>query len=661
MKILFLMSQIPYPLDTGAKIRTFNLISNLSRENSITLFTFGDAGQESQKITALREFCKKIELVHKTENNIFISALFNLFSGCPYAVDKYYSKEMSDKIAGLLEKESFDLIHCDSLQVSRNVLKLKNIPKILTEHNIESQILQRAAERESDILKKAYLYLQYLKLKKYEIFACKQFDRVITVSEEDKKFLSKFISEDKISVVPNGVDTGYFSPQSIVRSPQNEETLVFTGSMDWLPNRDAVTYFCKDILPLIWNVKKNLRFYIVGRNAPKSIVELGKNDARIVVTGSVDDVRPYMERTIVFVVPLRIGGGTRLKILEAFAMGKAVVSTSIGCEGLDVIDGENIAIVDKPIDFAYRVMELLNNEGLRNRLALNGRSLVEKKYRWDTVSGLLDKAWHDLVNKRAFPILLYHDICDDDFDINNADPARRPYILNKSEFEKQMKHLHDNGYKTIGLKEFYGDRFSYDHDKAVIIAFDDGLASNYKTALPILRRYGLKAVFFIIAGKVGQLDMMSWSQIRKLVDSGMEIGSHSLTHAVPIELSESALRQELEYSKRVLEGNLKIKIDYFSSPTGFYNPKLPELAKKAGYRAVLISRAALNRAGERFILNKTSVKRGCDLKRFISIVQRDGATFIELSSQQEMRNRLKRILGRSTYDTVRNLVLGRAR
>jgi len=638
MNILLLISQLPYPADTGAKIRTFNLIKHLSKRHSITLVSFGDFGKEADKISNLRQFCREIELALKKQINDYMLAFKNLFSNYPYSVSKYYSGEISNLISKLLQAEKFDLIHCDSVQMSLNVLKFKNTPKILTEHNIESQIIKRLSENEPNVFKRAYFYIQYLKLKNYEIFAAKRFDRVVTVSEEDKRFLAKYIPDGNISVVPNGVDTEYFkrNTHDAIGNTPNEDSIIFTGSMDWLPNEDAVLYFCNEILPLIWQKNAGVKFYVVGRNPSAKITEFGKKDHRIIVTGTVDDVRPYMEKSKVFVAPLRIGGGTRLKILEAMAMEKAVISTSVGCEGLNVENGKNIVIVDKPDEFSARTVELLQNRELRTSLAVSGRALSEEKYDYKIVSKALDIAW-DITAKAKIPILLYHDIREDSFDIKKLEPRLGPYIIKRSDFETQMQWLAKSA-------------------KPAMIVFDDGWKSNYEIAYSVLKQHGLSATFFVTIENIGKPEMMTWDQLREMANNDMKIGSHSLTHKIPVSLNAKELEYELSESKKLLEEKLKIPIDYFSSPTGFYNPIMPEVAKNIGYKAVLISNTSLSSPND-FILNKTSIKRSYDFKTFISIVEQNPLIFKELNRKQNIRNGFKKALGPKIYDFARTLIL----
>jgi glycosyltransferase involved in cell wall biosynthesis len=456
MKILFLVSQLPYPPDTGAKIRVYNLLKRLSSRHDITVFTFGDEKEEKFKIEAVGKFCARMVVMPRNGRSKYVELFMNLCSGLPYNIQKRYSKDMVEMIRTSIGQGDYDLIHCDSLQASVNVLSVMGIPKILTEHNIEAFIMQRYAESTANPIKRLAIYGQYRKLVNYEFSACGKFDRVVAVSEEDARVIRAQVTglKSQVAIVPNGVDTEYFKPstkddgrevslrgarplkldattqspygeashskneiaspaygglamtrvaklarndesQYAIRNTNHPPSLAFTGSMDWLPNVDAVEYFCKDILPLIWKVKEDARFYIVGRNPAKNIIELGKRDTRIVVTGSVEDVRPYLEKAKAFVVPLRIGGGTRLKILEAMAMECPVVSTSIGAEGIEVTPGEDILIADEPAAFADRVIALFDCGELRERIGQAGRSLVENKYDWDIIAEKLDEVWRE--------------------------------------------------------------------------------------------------------------------------------------------------------------------------------------------------------------------------------------------------------------------------
>jgi glycosyltransferase involved in cell wall biosynthesis len=216
----------------------------------------------------------------------------------------------------------------------------------------------------------------------------------VCVSVEDQAKLASICPGIETEVIPNGVDLDYFKPEAI---DQDRVNLVFTGSMDWQPNEDAVLYFCNHILPLIRAELPEIEFYIVGSNPSERVLRLRELKG-VVVTGSVEDVRPYIADASVYVVPLRIGGGTRLKILQALAMRKAVVSTSIGCEGLNLQPDDHLLVADEPQPFAAHVIRLAKDRPFRDRLGRNGGVLVQKKYNWDIIVKRLDLAYRRLAS-----------------------------------------------------------------------------------------------------------------------------------------------------------------------------------------------------------------------------------------------------------------------
>ncbi|MBF0217285.1 MAG: glycosyltransferase [Candidatus Omnitrophica bacterium] len=664
MNILILMSQLPFRPDTGAKIRTFNLIRELAPKHDITIVAYGRKKKDLYKARALEKFCREIVIVERHAVFGYLKLLEGLFSRLPYGVIRYSSGAMKKALEKLTSSKKYDLIHCDSLQMSLNMRGIKGIPRLLTEHNIESEIVRRLAEKEKEGLRKAFLGSQYLKLKRYEIEACRSFPNVVTVSELDRGYLADHVNGEKLHVVPNGVDAAYFRPglsREDEPSPERAKDLVFTGSMDWPPNEDAVVYFSEQILPLIWNWNPEVRFSVVGRAPSKRVLDLGAQDDRVRVTGEVDDVRPYIDGASVFVVPLRVGGGTRLKILEAMAMARPVVSTPVGAEGLLVTERENIVIAKTPYEFAGVVLELLSDKGRRDTLGKAGRKLVEDKYGWDRIAPELDKVWFEASGAGELPILLYHDIAGDDDDITSVDARRKPYVLKISEFERQMKYLHDEGFRTVGLDEFPSLADHPQKNKLVAIVFDDGLMSNYRMALPVLMKYGQKAAFFITAGRVGENGMMDWDQIIRLKKAGMTIGSHSMSHSIPLELDQDELRYELRGSKELLEEKLDAKIDLFSSPTGYHDPRLARTARMCGYAKMLVSKPRLNKLKNRFILSKTSIKRGYSFGKFIRIVERKPAEYVTLSAEHGVRKGMRAILGYKGYEFLRAGILGGVR
>jgi len=234
-------------------------------------------------------------------------------------------------------------------------------------------------------------------LAKAEKFYVQQADHLLTVSELDRRFFSQYIDAYKITVIPTGVDTDYFQP---THGEENPNSLVFTGSLDWLPNDDAMSYFLTELLPRIRYYVPQATFCIAGRNPSPKIRALAIRHG-VQVTGRVQDIRPYIRSAAVYVVPLRIGGGTRLKIFEAMAMGKAIISTSIGAEGLPVENGENIIVRDDPDQFALSAARLLLDSEYRRRLGSAARQLVSTNYSWKVAAAKFDMVLRKVVTKRA--------------------------------------------------------------------------------------------------------------------------------------------------------------------------------------------------------------------------------------------------------------------
>ena len=393
--------RLPVPSDSGAKIRTFNLIKQLSVFAKVTLLTFDFEGKKRVP-EALQELgIDTVTLRASEKTNPFF-----LFSKKPFSIRKYYSIVLCQKIRELIVKDKYDLVHFDHIHTAQYINDINDIPSVIDEHNIEFKILERCVNPESNIFKKLIFKQQASKMSKFEASIATEASCCLTVSELDKVELLKLAHNNvKVEIIPNGVDTDYFSSAQKTDNKLlglKEDALVFTGSMDWLPNSDAVEYFCADILPLIWQKKPETKFYVVGKNPPEKIKKLGHKDKRIIITGMVSDVRPFIIKSKVFVVPLRIGGGTRLKILEALSMQKAVVSTTIGAEGIDIIDGRHILLADKPKDFSNKVISLLEDLELTNNLGKQGRKLVLEKYDWQIIGKSLLEIYRQIIsNYRA--------------------------------------------------------------------------------------------------------------------------------------------------------------------------------------------------------------------------------------------------------------------
>jgi glycosyltransferase involved in cell wall biosynthesis len=342
-----------------------------------------------------------VTLVPVRDRNVIQKISAVMFAAAPYSVSKYWSREMEAAIEKLISANSFDVVHFEQIHMAHYRKFCNRHPCLVDQQNVEHRILERCANMEKSLFKRRLFLAQARKMKAFEATQVAGFSACSAVSDEDGRVLMNLVRNKRpVYTLPNGVDTEFFRSRAhhICESPE-EDALVFTGSMDWLPNADAASYFCKDILPLIWAVKPNVRFYIVGKGPSGRSNEFA--DVRIIQTGRVDDVRAFTARSKVVVVPLRIGGGTRVKILEAMSMERAIVSTSTGAEGIEYTVDTDIILADRPEVFARKVVLLLDDNEKRRALGMAGRKLVLEKYDWNIVGQKLNRIYGDILQCEA--------------------------------------------------------------------------------------------------------------------------------------------------------------------------------------------------------------------------------------------------------------------
>jgi sugar transferase (PEP-CTERM/EpsH1 system associated) len=389
LRILWLKTELLHPVDKGGKIRTYHMLKELKRDHHITYLTLDDGTAAKDARELAQEYCHQLICVPHQQRQKFTPGFYgelaiNLISDLPYAIAKYKSTEMRRQIIELTRKDNYDVVICDFLAPAVNVPRELSCPTLLFQHNVEAMIWKRHSEVQASTLKHAYLLGQWRKMQAFESVMCRRFDRVIAVSREDSELMMREYQVTAIDDVPTGVDTEFFRPRRAeTREPLN---LVFTGSMDWLPNEDAINYFTSQLMPLIKNRLPGVTLTVVGRNPYPALIELSRRDRAIIVTGRVEDVRPYMERAAAYVVPLRIGGGTRLKIFEAMAMHKPIVSTTIGAEGLPVRHEAELLLADKPEEFAAAVVRVLTDQEFAFHLGRRAARLVREQFGWNRVA-----------------------------------------------------------------------------------------------------------------------------------------------------------------------------------------------------------------------------------------------------------------------------------
>jgi polysaccharide biosynthesis protein PslH len=395
MRILWLNAGLLLPLDKGGKLRTWHLMRHLARRHEITYASFREPNEPRPHLDGMLEVCARLETVPRRETikrslRFYADAARYLIDPQPYAVAKYRSPEYAAMVSSLLASGRFDVLVCDFLPPVVNLPQRLPCPAVLFTHNVEAEIWRRHADVAGG-LGGALLRTQWRRMDRFEREAVKRFGLVLAVSDTDRETLERLYSPAApVVVVPTGVDTRFFTPSA---APVTRGRLVFTGSMDWLPNEDGVVWFCRDALPAIRREEPDATLTIVGR-APTPAVRRLSEIPGVEVTGRVEDVRAHIAAASVYVVPLRIGGGTRLKIFEAMSMGKATVATAIGAEGLPITPGEHLLVAadNDATAFASSVVRLLRDADLRRRIGDSARQLVLERYDWEAAATALDVA-----------------------------------------------------------------------------------------------------------------------------------------------------------------------------------------------------------------------------------------------------------------------------
>jgi sugar transferase (PEP-CTERM/EpsH1 system associated) len=388
MRILWIKAGGLVPPDSGGKIRSYNILRELARNHSVTFFSFY-ATHENDGHAALAQIfdesiCVPLSLSAEKSARAMSQYISSVLSFQPYSVSKHFRSSVKRKLASLLEQQKFDIIVCDFIFAAPAVPWNFPCAKVLFTHNVEAMIWQRHFQMANNFWWKAVAWREWKTMDRTEKRYLRRADHVLTVSEADRNVFLSTIESEKITAIPTGVDVEYFRPEAA--QAECADSLVFTGSMDWLPNEEGIFYFVQEVLPLIRRQRPGISLDIVGRKPSKRLQQLAEREPNVRITGWVDDVRPYLARGAVCIVPLRIGGGTRLKIFEAMAMGKAIVSTTIGAEGLPVQHGENIFLADDSESFSRRVLEVLGDSSLRGQIGRAAHKLVTERHSWTKVA-----------------------------------------------------------------------------------------------------------------------------------------------------------------------------------------------------------------------------------------------------------------------------------
>ncbi len=400
MKILFISAILPYPLYSGGQIRIYNLLKTLSQDHEISLFSFIRDEKENQFRDKLA-FCKRIETVYRGHAWQASYVFRSFVSTYPFLMTTYANRFMQQKIRTALLDDHYDLVHIEPGYVFPSLPKI-SVPLVVAEHNIEHTIYEGYIRKFPIVPLRPLLYADVLKLMWWEKKIWRRADHLVAVSEDDKKVIGDSIDTKKITVVPNGVDLGQFpfSPKKYVDS--DKPVFLFVGNFSWIQNQDAVVHLLFDLWPMIIGGYPRATIRIVGRNMPDRMKKHIK-DSRVKLLEGVSEISDEYRKADILLAPIRIGGGTKFKILEAMASGVPVITTTQGAAGLDVSHGKELMIADSSEKMVEAVSLLLAQKGERENMIKTARRCIEEHYSWERIAKILANVWENVATNPNIP------------------------------------------------------------------------------------------------------------------------------------------------------------------------------------------------------------------------------------------------------------------
>lgn len=378
-KILLLTQVLPYPPDSGPKVKTWNVLKYLAQHHEVTLVSFV-RGDQTADVAHLKPYCKAIHTIEMKRTKLAdgLAMLRSFATGQPWMMVRDDRAEMRQLIDKLCAEQQFDIAHADQHNMAQYAERVRGARKVLDAHNALWLLYKRLSETMTGGLQKPLLARDWRLLKKYEGRICREFDGLLAVSAEDQAALEEAAGQKLNAVViPIAVDT---DEVAYVRRNENANNILHIGTMYWPPNIDGIKWFVQEVYPLIRAQKPNVQFDVVGARPPQELTALNSQGLGINVTGYVEDPLPYLQRCGIMVVPLRAGGGMRVKILNALSQGLPIVTTTIGCEGIAVAHGQHVLIADTPPEFAKAIISLLESKLLADELGQKGRALIQQTY-----------------------------------------------------------------------------------------------------------------------------------------------------------------------------------------------------------------------------------------------------------------------------------------
>lgn len=396
-RVLYLTQVLPYPLNTGARVRQYYVLRHLARKHEVTLVSFVRDDDKPEHIAHLKTVCHAVHTVPMVRSRWRDgrAALKGILTRIPIVIARDEIAPMQQTLARLMASESFDVVHADQVSMSKYGLQGRGSRRVLDLHNAMYLVTERLAAHETNPIKRVIYQREARALARYEAELCARYDQVTFVTDEDRKLIEQQITrwgvripDRRFTTIPICIDPSDKQPIQPAAQPQR---ITAMGVMFWPPNAEGVLWFAQEIWPRIHAQQPHLTFTVVGKNPPEYLTQL-HGEQGIEILGYVPDVKTILAETAAFVVPLRAGGGMRVKILDTWSWGLPIVSTSIGAEGIEIRDGENILIANEPDSFSAAVLRAVTEPELNQRLRINGRRWVEEKYNWK----IIYEAWDEV-------------------------------------------------------------------------------------------------------------------------------------------------------------------------------------------------------------------------------------------------------------------------
>jgi len=400
LRVVLVDEEFPYPINSGKRIRTLNLVKELAKKHRILYVA--QANQEPSELDSAKEYLNELgvetlevprAIPSKSGIGFYARLFVNLFSKMPYSVISHQNPKLHAALKKISQTKKVDIWHCEWTPYLEYFRRLDVKPVVVTAHNVESLIWKRYAESETSIIKSWYIKKQWKKFELFEKWAFHRADKIVTVSEQDSSLAKIEFGAASVGVVENGVDFEAFSSHG---EPRLENSILFLGSLDWRPNLDGLQHFIRTSFSKVLKEYPEVTLKIVGRNAPSWLLSLGERDSHIEVHSNVPDAKPFLCEATIMVVPLRIGGGSRLKIIEAAANQLPVVTTKIGAEGLNFKHDEEYFYSEDIEHLHIPLIKALSNAGSRKEVAKKAFEKASKEYGWDRLATVQDSIWRSV-------------------------------------------------------------------------------------------------------------------------------------------------------------------------------------------------------------------------------------------------------------------------